>query len=302
MSYRKFSEEIKKGLPSSSYMFVSSGSFLLKEAVSLVKDLVPREERDFNFHVFDLLATGNGGTPFEYIIDVLNTVPFFSGRKYVIIDNFQKITQKPLKKLEQYLANPAESSVMILLYEGSVKKTVADKLKGVKHIPVDIREKEIPSWLKERAASSGLEISDGALDYLLGTIGPELGMLVSELDKFKSIGKAKIEKKDIVGITGGNRTYSPFDLVNAIRAKDTEKVFRIYRVLSSTEEPYSLLGVLNWQFRQSASGKDTAEGRAYACRVFNVLNEADLHIKSSGSPYPMELLLVRLLRISKLRT
>lgn len=299
MSYHNFLDEIKKGLPLTNYILVSSDPFLHTEAASLIKDLIPAEERDFNLHTFDL--QGNGSIPFEQILDVLNTVPFFSGRKFVIIENFQKLPKKDFKKLEQYLLKPSDSSVMILLNAGAVKKDIKDKLKGLKQIILDIREKEIPFWLKEKAKSKGFKISDSAADYLLGTIGPDLGMLSSELDKFILIGKSNIGKEDILEIIKGNRTYNPFDLVDAIRSKDTERVFKIYKVLSDTEEPYSLLGVLNWQYGQFMSNKISSKYKNFYCNIFNLLNKADVDIKSSGSFYPVELLLVKLLRLSKQR-
>lgn len=299
MSYRNLLEETAKGLPLSSYLLASSDPFLHSEAVSLIKDLVPAHERDFNFQMFDLLNSNN--MPFDRIIDVLNTMPFFSGRKFVLVENSQKISKKDLKKLGRYLSIPSESSVLILLYAGSCKKDIKDELKGIKQIILDIGEREIPSWLKVKAGSKGLELTEDAADYLLGTIGPDLGLLSSELEKCTLIGKPKIGKEDIVEITEGKRTYNAFALIDAIRAKDTGRVFRIYRILRDTEEPYSLLGVLNWQFGKYFAEKNTPRDRVYYLRVFELLNKADVAIKSSGSFYPLELLLVKLLRLSRQR-
>jgi len=301
MSYRNFLDEIKKGMPSANYILVASDPFLHTEAISLIKDLVPADERDFNFHVFDLLNAQSDNLPFEQILDVVNTVPFFSGRKFVVIENFQKFSKKDFQKLKQYLIKPSESSVMILLNAGAVKKDVKENLEGLKQIILDISEREILPWLKARAKSKGLALSDSAADYLMGTIGPDLGLLTSELDKFVLIGKPGLEKEDIVEIIEGKRAYTAFDLIDAIRAKDTERVFRIYRVLRDSEEPYGLLGALNWQYGRFLSDNNTPEDREYYYRVFETLNTADLGIKSSGGSYPVELLLVELLRLSKQR-
>ncbi|PKL51264.1 MAG: hypothetical protein CVV37_06780 [Nitrospira bacterium HGW-Nitrospira-1] len=147
MSFRNFTDEIKKGLPASNYLLVSSDYFLHIEAVSLIKGLVPPAERDFNFHSFDLLSTDNDKLPFEQILDVLNTAPFFSGRKFVVMENIQKLLKKDIQKLEGYLLNPSESSAMILLHAGTVKKDMKERLRGAKQIVLDIREKDIPAWL-----------------------------------------------------------------------------------------------------------------------------------------------------------
>ncbi|MDA8433408.1 MAG: hypothetical protein M0Z60_10670, partial [Nitrospiraceae bacterium] len=87
MSYRNFLEEVRKGMPSAGYVLTSSDPFLHSEAVALVKALVPEGERDFNFQTFDLAGGRNGDLSFDQILDVVNTVPFFSGRKLDAIDN-----------------------------------------------------------------------------------------------------------------------------------------------------------------------------------------------------------------------
>jgi DNA polymerase-3 subunit delta len=299
MSFRNFTDEIKKGLPSSNYLLISSDSFLHTEAISLIKGLVPSGERDFNFHSFDLLSTEADKLPFEQILDVLNTASFFSGRKFVVIENVQKLLKKEIQKLESYLLNPSKGSVMIMLNAGTLKKELKEKVREAKQIVLDVRERDIPAWLQERSRLKGFEISEGTAAYLLGIVGPDLGMLSSELEKLMLTGSTKIEKKDIVEVVEGKRSYSAFALIDAIKAKDTEKVFKIYGVLKETEEPYSLLGALNWQYGQFAGSGGAPADRDYYYKVFDLLHKADVAVKSSGTFYPVELLLVRLLRLSR---
>jgi len=301
MSYRNFLEELKKGLPATAYVLVASDPFLHTEAKLLIKTLVPEEERDFNLQTFDVISDKESDISFDRIIDVLNTVPFFSGRKFVVIENVQKLLKKDLKKLGQYLLAPSESSVLVLLHAGALKKEAKEILAGLKHITLDISGRDIPAWLKAKAESRGVELSDDSADYLLGTIGPDLGLLSSELDKCALMGKPQIKKEDIAEISEGKRAFSAFALVDALRARDKEETFRIYRVLRDTEEPYSLLGALNWQYGRFFAEKNTPAERNYFNRVFGLMSEADVDIKSSGSAYPMELLLLRLLRLSKQR-
>jgi len=297
MSYKNLLDEIKKGLPSQSYLLNSSDRFLHAEAVSLIKGLVPPGELDFNFQSFDILASGQEKTAFDQILDVLNTVPFFGGRKYVVIENSQKIAKKDLKKLETYLQSPSGSSVLVLLYEGSLKKDAKEGFRGVKQISLDIREGDMPAWIVEKARLKGLNLSGDAAQYLLAVIGPDLGMLSTEIEKLTLVGKPEIEKGDIAEIIEGKRIFNAFDLINAIRDRDKEKVFRIYSILRETEEPYGLLGALNWQYAQMLGEKNSPKERIYLYEIFRLLNSADLGIKTGGF-YPFELLLVKLLRLS----
>ena len=295
MSYKMFLDEIGKGLPGRNYLFSTGDPFLQSEAIHALRDQVPVEERDFNFQIFDCISAE---APFESVIDVLNTMPFFSGRKIVCVINFQKLLKKDREKLDRYLARPSETSLLALFNAGAVKKDAKTALSGVKTISLDIRESDYPAWLKAKAAHQAVELADDAVEYLIGTIGPDLGLLASEIEKCGLLGKKRVEAADLAEIMEGKRTYGAFDLVNALQRRDAERAFRIYKVLSATEEPFSLLGALNWQYgRTSFEGSDAAAKRR-AAEVFRILHEADGGIKSSGSDYPVELLLARLLRLS----
>ncbi len=299
MSYRDFLVELKKGMPASAYILSSADPFLHSEAASAIKALVPPAERDFNFHVFDLLA--NGATPLDQILDVANTVPFFSGRKFVIVENLQKMLKKDLAKLGQYLASPSVSSALVLLYAGQVKKEAKDALKSARQIALDISERDIHGWLRDKARDKGVALSGKAADYLIGIIGPDLGLLSSELDKCALMGRETVDVDDVMEVVEGRRTFNVFALTDALRAGNPEQVFRIYHVLRETEEPYGLLGALNWQYARSFGERNSPRDREYYHRVFTMLKEADLQIKSSGGAYPLELLLTKLMQVSRQR-
>jgi DNA polymerase-3 subunit delta len=287
MSIKKFFDELQKGLKAPVYLLYSEEGYLLKEALSAVKKTVPEAERDFLYHVFDMDSPEAPGV--EQIIDVLYTVPFLGGRKVVAVDNSQKIPDKEIKKLVPYISSPSPDSLLIILYTGALKKAHREALKGARPIPMEIKERDFPLWLRERASQSGLSLTPQAVEYLMGTIGPDAGLLSSEVEKLTLSGKKKLDVDDIREIVKGAGGYDVFDLIDALKAKRPDEVFRIYRVLSETQEPYSLLGAINWHY-----GRFPAKDRK---RVFTLLHEADFMIKSSGGAFPLEYLLVRLLQL-----
>lgn len=298
MSFQAFLHEIEKDLPSPVYLLYASEPFLHREAIGAIKKLVPEDERDFNLHIFDLSLSGEEGMSFEQILGVANTVPFFGRRRLtVLVGNLQKLPKKDIKRLDVYISNPAAGSVFVILHDGVLKKDMREKFRVVNPISLDIREAEIPYWIKKRGGMKGLEISDEAADYLIGLVGPEPGLLSAEIEKISLLGKKRIDVDDISDIITGGRLYSTFDLVDALREKDAEKVFKIYKTLRETAEDYSLIGAFNWQYgRNLLSGPI---GNEYFFRLFELLNSADIDIKSSGRTFPMEYLLIKLLRLQK---
>jgi DNA polymerase-3 subunit delta len=300
MSFQTFLNAVEKGLPAPVYMFYASDLFLLREAMDEIRRLVPETERDFNFHILDLTVQGEDSITLEQILNVANTVSFFSGRRFTILSgNIQKLLKKDLERLHLYIANPAEGSVFVILHSGLLGKDAREKFKALKPVSLDMRESEIPFWIKKRARIKGMEISDNAIDFLLGLHGPDLGLLAAEIEKISLLGKEKVNTDDISEIVTGGRLYSIFDLTNALRERDPGRVFRIYKTLRETSDDYSLIGALNWQYgRHIHSGGNQAENE-YLLRVFELLNSVDKDIKSSGRIFPMEYLLIKLLRLQE---
>jgi DNA polymerase-3 subunit delta len=297
MSFQRLVDQIGKGLPFPVYLLYASDPFLHREALVLIKRFVPEEERDFNLHIFDLSLLKEEHQSFERILEVLHTVSFFGNRRVTVLTgNLQKMSKKDLLKLDEYISNPAPDSVFIMLHEGTVKKEMRERFKRSHAIALDMREGEVPYWIKQRAAMNGIEISHEAVDYLVGIIGPDLGLLSAEIEKIALLGQKRIEVHDISDIIEGGRLYSTFDLVGALRERDVEQVFKIYETLRDVTDDYGLIGALNWHYGRSmfsGSRKDVT----YSSQAFNLLHNADKDIKSSGRTFPMEYLLVKLLRL-----
>ncbi|MBA3071203.1 MAG: DNA polymerase III subunit delta [Nitrospirae bacterium] len=296
MSIKTFLQEIDKGLTSPAYLLYADNEYMIEEALSSVKKTIPETEMPFNFNVFDMDSADSIPTVGE-ITDTLNTVSFFGSRRYVVVRNLQKISAKELKKFQSYIANPSPNSVLLMSYTGALKKEMKESTKGLKSICLDIRENDLPVWIKEKIRQKGITIKDDAVEYLIGVVGDDIGLLSSEIEKLASFGNEKITITDIKEIVEGSRDYSVFDLTNALREKNIEKVFRIYRTLSETTEPYNLLGAINWQYsRMSMQANNTRQRKDFS-RAFELLNDADIQIKTSGGAYPMEHLLIRLLQL-----
>ena len=289
--------EVEKGMPSLVYLFHASDSFLNREAMKAIKKLVPEGEREFNLHIFDFSREPDEKVPFEQIFDTANTIPFFGKRRFIIWSgNLKGLLKKDLKRLESYVSDPAPHSVLLLFHEGALKREIRESFRSLKIISLDMREAEIPSWLRNKAKLKGLEISDDVVDYLLGLKGPDLGLLSAEIEKISLLGKQRVSVDDISEVIEGGGFYTPFDLVEALEGKNAEKVFRIYKVLKETTESYSLIGILNWLYGRNLSRGRIKENK-YILKVFETLNTADIDIKSSGRDFPLEYLLVKLLRL-----
>jgi DNA polymerase-3 subunit delta len=296
MSIKIFSAEAEKGFPSPVYFLHSGNQYILGETIPAVKKIIPENLLDFNFNAFDFDSPDTDVTP-ENIIAVLKTISLCGGRRYAIVKNIQKLTEKVFRKFIPYFDNPLTDAALIMLYNGSVKKSIKEHLKGIKTISLDMKESELPVWIKEKVKQKEMVISDQAVEYLLGTVGDDIGFLSSEIEKLSLFSSKEITIENIKAIVEGSREYSVFDLTDALKEKNSKKVLEIYHTLSDSIEPYSLLGAINWQYSKMFSHrKDTASINQYS-KALELLNEADIRIKTSGGAYPMEHLFAKLLKL-----
>lgn len=294
MSIKHFIQEVKKGLRAPVYLLYADGPFLLREASQMVSATITETDKGFSFNSFDLNGLDEK-VPLEHMLDAANTLPFMGGRRIVVIANIQELAKKDSGKLEAYIANPSPSSVLVLLHTGGLKGQLKDIANKVKAFPLDVRQQDLPLWIRENAKEKGLDLTSEALEYLIGVTGGDIGLISSELEKFTVLGNKNIGLEDIRGLINFNGDYDAFDLIADLKERNAEKVLKIARVLLESQEPYALIGAINWHYGQMAS-REKGRDSAHYQRIFKILNEADTGIKTSGGSYPFEYLLIRLLR------
>lgn len=286
MAFKHFYQELTNGLPQPIYILYSSDDFFLYDALSLIKERY--NHNSLNFDVFDLKSPDDI-KPIGEIIGILNTPPFLSEKRIVVIQNTQKLSKIDIEFLQDYFLNPSKDSSLIMLFEGSSPKIFDQRfLKIMKIISLNLSDKEIPLWIKERAEAMGYSLTEDAIDYLINITG-DVGLIYSELKKFSLLNKRSLDIKDLEGLVYASAEYSAFDLIDALKRRDKSQVFRIYEIVKDSIEPQMLLGALNFYY-SSAKDKETSR------KIFRLLHEADLGIKTSRS-FPLEELLSRLLKV-----
>jgi len=296
LSLKQFQQESDKGFSAPAYLLYSTESFLLYEALTVLKGHF-QDPSLFNLEIIDL-AAADEKLPAEKIMDILNTVPFLSSKKTVVLRNVQKWTKKEAQKFGEYLKHPSDSALLVMLFEGA-SPDIFDPpmMKSVRSIALSVAEKEIPAWISERASKKGIKFTPAAIDYIITFAGTDLGMLHSEIEKFAQSETGRVVDVDEVrGVIYAGAEYGAFDLINALARKDAGQVFRIFENLERTMEPVMLLGALNWQYSSGGSrGKIPGLDKKRLEKVFSLLHEADIAVKTSHS-HVMEDLLIKLLK------
>jgi len=305
-------KEFENGLKRPLYYLWSEESCFLEEALSrAVEVVIASGSIDFNYDVFDQSSVPN------QILDAVFTLPFMAPRRLVVLKEFNRFTAPSVKTLMPYFQHPSETTCMLVLSSKAPKASL--KADWSVHA-LEMKERDIPAWLKQAALKKGIKLTEDAIDSLIEFVGYDIGLLLMEIEKFRASGIGTVTGKDIVSSTSMMRQYTPFDLIDSLIAGQKTRAFRILKNIfsGSTMEAQVVLGTLNWHYKQFYSlwknkGKKPFKMRekTYAvlvkylpsfseerfCRIFRSLHEADLGVKSSGRPeLVVEVLLVKLLQ------
>ena len=186
------------------------------------------------------------------LLDTLKRYPMMAERQVVILKEAQQM--KGLEKLEEYVKNPAPSTVFVISYKHKKidkRKTFYKALK--KHAEVlessKIRDYQLPAWIEKRVAAKGYEIKPEATQLLADYLGNDLSKIDNELEKLTlnvPLG-TMLSEKEIEKNIGISKEYNIFEFQNALGARDMTKAFKIvkYFVANPKANPFVMtLGVL----------------------------------------------------------
>ncbi|MCX8030539.1 MAG: hypothetical protein N3A59_03025 [Thermodesulfovibrionales bacterium] len=281
MSFKNLQIEISKGMPELLYLITSKNDYLLQESYLLLKESL-NCSNSINFVLYDL-DSDNIQTSIREIIATLNTPPFFDTRRIVMIKNLQQLNKKDTKELTNYIAFPADYTLLIMFFQGDYSKLLPiEHLKKIKIFTLQITAKDLPLWIDEKAKKAGLLLPKEVIDYIMMIVGDDLEMINSEIQKISLLGVKKVSLDDIKDLLFETIEYNAFQLIKAIENNDKEKIFKFLNNLDKNTDLPKLLGALNWYYRTNYEKAKSINKEKYM-KIFELLYETDLAIKSSQS-------------------
>ena len=252
------------------YLLYGKESFLINETQQkIVGQAVSEEEMDFNFSNYDLEET-----PVETAIEDAETFPFMGERRVVVLHNPVFLTAEKTKekvehnltKFEQYLSSPSPYTILVISapYEKlDERKKITKQLKKQAEVleAKKLNEKELRTWVRERAAANMVQIDEQAIDLLLALAGTNLMMLTQEIDKLSLYvsDTSRIDEAVVDALTAGhlNRIYLPW-LKKSSSEKPRKLCVFIMICLSKMKNRLRYLAVLSGQFRLIYQVKELA--------------------------------------------
>lgn len=247
-------EFLEQKKPANQPIYVLTGEEdFLRRAVreSLERQLLGDADREFAVSVY-----AGDTAQFSTIKGELDTLPFLSPRRIVVIELADPFVSEFRPQLERLVEKPSKG-VLILEVKSWPSNTRLYKM-----VPSEATiqckappMQRLPAWCVHRAAVHGKKLTQKGAEMLVELIGASLGILDQELSKLAAyVGdRAAINDEDVDHLVGRSRAAETFKIFDAIGAgRATEALTILDRLLKQGEEPMLILGALSWQLRKIA--------------------------------------------------
>jgi DNA polymerase-3 subunit delta len=252
-----------------------------------------------NFFSFDLSETDG----ISQVEDSLRNSSFFQEHKLIVCKNYfsKKISaDKIFEYIKKYgLQNSGDSTLMIV--EDLTEKELASKHKELlnellaKNNTVKTFEplagSALGDWIQKEFEIRKCRISKASAELLAEMVGNDSWALMNEIEKLTSYRKeGEVNGKDIVDLVSTKIDLNIFDLIDAIASKNrTKSLSLMYNEMKTGRDPYYILTMITYQFRNILAVKDLKE-RGLA--EMEITRKTRLHPfvvkKSLRSPFILE--------------
>ena len=252
---RELNQAIAAGDIKPLYLFYGSERFLLHQTLALLVKAVAPGANPFNMQRLNGESIGLD----ELLLDA-NTPPFFTAQKLIIVYNFPWFANKKRNgnddtsdksdpaadDLLQYLANPAEGTVLAVLGGETVnrnkKLTKAIVKAGCVQEFAPLKGNAALLWLDEQLTEHGINMVAAAKQQLLLNCEYNCTLINNELEKLALYaGERVITVDDVQNIVSSNAAASVFNLADYVAAGNLAAATHALEQVTLNEVPESII-------------------------------------------------------------
>jgi DNA polymerase-3 subunit delta len=231
--------------------------FLKRKVLERVREAVlGGEDAEFSYTAFD----GTAVVLSDVLKELATVAMFGGGRRLVVVDDADEFITHYRAELEDYVARPRATGVLLLVPSSFPSNTRLAKAVAATGLVIDCSTpgaNQMPNWLTNWASKfHQVKLERAAAELLVETVGPELGLLDQELTKLALVAGAdkKITDAMVQQMVGGWRAKSTWEMLDAALAGDVSGTLsQLERLLASGETPIGLLGQVSASLRRLAA-------------------------------------------------
>lgn len=265
MNYKKFASDVKTGQIKSPCLIYGKEEYLVKWAVESLRGMFIKKESG----EFDLTVINGTDADADYIINSCETLPVFSKKRVVLLDNFfllegsrHKITESDEKMLSEYFESVPDTCILIITCGEKVDKRKKIVKTVFEHGSVyefsKLDASDLKKWIIKRFKSAGKDVEAAAVSRLVEESGyhdnnSEYGLynLENDINKilFYAAEKNSIGVSDIESNVSGNIDRNIFAAIEFLsKGKKGEALKMIGDMLMYGENEYGIIAMIYRQF------------------------------------------------------
>jgi DNA polymerase-3 subunit delta len=233
---QRINEDIKKGQFQHIYLLYGEERYLTRQYRDRLKQALSQSVSSMNIHTYE-----GKNAPIGEIIDLAETVPFFSPHRIFLLDN-TGFFKTGGEKLAEYLQEISETAYFIFTEKEVDKRTKLYKTlqsKGViaEFTPQD--ENTLKRWIVGLLKKEGKQITESTLQLFLQKTGTDMENIRMELEKLicYTLDHDAVTSQDVEAICTVRITNHIFDMITALAEKQTAKALQLYYDLLALNEP-----------------------------------------------------------------
>ncbi len=213
------------------------------------------KENSINVDEFAATSYEYPNASIQEIVDDCLTIPFLTDKKGIIVKNCSFLNKETndVKPLIEYVKSPSNTTVLILIYKGSIneKLEVVEEIKKVAKLCKinEISAKEWPQVINQLINQYNLEIDDDAREEFINRTSGNLDRVLKQLSKLKMF-NGFITKEIVVSMVDRPLEDNMFGMVDALLDGKIDEAIKIYNDLKiQNTDPIILVSGLATQFR-----------------------------------------------------
>lgn len=219
------------------------------------------------------------------VLDEVRTLPFLAPRRVVVVEGADPFVTAHRRGLEAYCEHPSATGVLVLDVRQWTASTKLAKIVDQIGVAIDCKapaERDLPRFLKRLAQERHqVKLEDEASRLLLELVGPELGVLASELEKLATAvaSTSVISPADVARNVRAGRIETIWKVVDAATGGDAAQAITLLaRLIDSGEHPVGLLAAMTANLRKVHHAGELRKARvapAEALRLAGIPNFKD---------------------------
>jgi DNA polymerase-3 subunit delta len=244
---KNIKEHIKLNQFKPVYLLYGTEAYLKKLYKNKLKAAIIGDGEDMNYSYFEGKQVN-----VSKVVDIANTLPFFSDRRLIIIENSGYF--KNQSDLADFIKNfPDTTHVIFVESEVDKRNRLYKAVKDIGTISEmnGMDESNLKLWIASLLDKDKKKITGDTILHLLSKAGTDMENLQNEVEKLccYAIDREIITIEDVEAVCTSQIAGKIFQMIDAIGSKNqNQALYLYYDLLALKEKPMSILFLITRQF------------------------------------------------------